>query len=48
MVKIGVAVALLAIATRVVQGLSWPALLVTMIVCMKVNWLALLRRRRRA
>ena len=46
MVKIGVAVALLVAATRVVQGLSWPALLVTMIVCMKVNWLALLWRRR--
>jgi ATP synthase protein I len=46
MVKIGVAVALLVAAPRVVQGLSWPALLVTMIVCMKVNWLALLWRRR--
>ena len=46
MVKIGVAVALLAAAPRVVQGLSWPALLVAMIVCMKVNWLALLWRRR--
>jgi ATP synthase protein I len=45
MVKIGVAVALLAAAPRVVQGLSWPALLVAMIVCMKVNWLALLWRR---
>jgi len=46
MVKIGVAVALLVAAPRVVQGLSWPALLVAMIVCMKVNWLALLWRRR--
>jgi ATP synthase protein I len=46
MVKIGVAVALLAAAPRVVQGLSWPALLVAMVVCMKVNWLALLWRRR--
>jgi len=45
MVKIGVAVALLVAAPRVVQGLSWPALLVAMIVCMKVNWLALLWRR---
>jgi ATP synthase protein I len=46
MVKIGVAVALLVAAPRVVQGLSWPALLVAMIVCMKMNWLALLWRRR--
>ncbi len=46
MVKIGVAVALLVAAPRVVQGLSWAALLVTMVVCMKVNWLALLWRRR--
>lgn len=46
MVKIGVAVALLVAAPRVVQGLSWPALLVAMVVCMKMNWLALLWRRR--
>ena len=45
MLKIGVAIAMLAIAPRVVPGLSWPALLVTMVVCMKVNWLALLWRR---
>lgn len=46
MVKIGVAVAMLVAAPRVVQGLSWPALLVAMIVCMKVNWFALLWRRK--
>ena len=46
MVKIGVAVAMLVAASRVVQGLSWPALLVAMIVCVKVNWLALLWRRK--
>lgn len=46
MVKIGLAVALLAIAARVVPELSWPALLVTMVVCMKVNWVALLWRGR--
>ena len=46
MVKIGVAVAMLVAASRVVQGLSWPALLVAMIVCAKVNWLALLWRRK--
>jgi ATP synthase protein I len=48
MVKIGVAVAMLVAAPRVVQGLSWPALLVAMIVCMKMNWLGLLWRRRPA
>lgn len=46
MVKIGAAVAMLVAAPRVVQGLSWPALLVAMIVCIKVNWWALLWRRR--
>ena len=43
--KLGVAVVMLAAAARVVQGLSWPALLVAMIVCVKVNWWALLWRR---
>lgn len=46
LVKIGVAVAMLAAAPRVVQDLSWPALLVAMVVCVKVNWWALLWRRR--
>jgi ATP synthase protein I len=46
MLKIGVAIAMLAIAARVVPQLSWPALLVTMLVCMKVNWVALLWRGR--
>jgi len=45
MVKIAAAVAMLAAAPRVVPGLSWPALLVAMIVCMKVNWVALLWQR---
>lgn len=44
--KIGVAIAMLVAAPWVVQGLSWPAVLVGMIVCMKMNWLALLWRRR--
>ncbi|WP_235580563.1 ATP synthase subunit I [Rhizobacter sp. Root404] len=48
MLKIGVAIAMLAIAVRVVPNLSWPALLVTMVVCIKVNWVALLWRGRRA
>ena len=46
MLKIGVAIAMLLIAARVVPDLSWPALLATMAVCMKVNWLALLWRGR--
>jgi ATP synthase protein I len=46
MVKIGVAVAMLAAAPRVVPGLSWPALLVAMVACMKVNWWALSWRRK--
>jgi ATP synthase protein I len=46
MVKIGVAVAMLVAAPRVVRDLSWPALLVAMVVCVKVNWWALLWRRR--
>jgi len=45
MVKIAVAVAMLAAAPRVVPDLSWPALLVAMIVCVKMNWWALLWRR---
>jgi ATP synthase protein I len=46
MLKIGVAIAMLLIAARVVPQLSWPVLLVTMVVCMKVNWFALLWRGR--
>lgn len=46
MLKIGVAIAMLVIAAKVVPGLSWPALLLTMVVCMKVNWVALLWRAR--
>jgi ATP synthase protein I len=48
MLKIGVAIVMLAIAVRVVPGLSWPALLVAMVVCIKVNWFALLWRGRRS
>lgn len=48
MLKIGVAVAMLVIAARVVPNLSWPALLATMVVCIKVNWVALLWRGRRS
>lgn len=45
-VKIGVSVGMLMLAPRLVQPLSWPALLVGMVLCMKVYWLALLWRGR--
>lgn len=45
LVKIAVSIAMLALAPRLVQPLSWPALLVAMVLCMKVYWLALLWRR---
>ena len=44
MTKIGVSVAMLMLAPRLVQPLSWPALLVGLVLCMKVYWLALLWR----
>ena len=44
MVKIGVSVAMLMLAPKFVQPLSWPALLVGLVLCMKVYWLALLWR----
>lgn len=44
MVKIGAAVVMLLLAPRIVPQLNWPALLVTMLVCIKVNWFALLWR----
>ncbi|HRP29472.1 MAG TPA: ATP synthase subunit I, partial [Burkholderiaceae bacterium] len=45
-VKLVLALALLVAAARVVPALSWPALLIAMAVCLQVNWLALLWRRR--
>lgn len=45
--KIGASIAMLVLAPKVVPGLSWPALLVTLAVCIKVNWLALAWRSRR-
>lgn len=44
--KLVLALALLVAAARVVPGLDWPALLIAMAVCLQVNWLALLWRRR--
>ena len=46
MVKIGVSLAMLVVAGQIVQPLSWPALLVGLVVCIKVYWVALLWRRR--
>ncbi len=46
MVKIGVSLAMLVVAGEIVQPLSWPALLVGLVVCIKVYWVALLWRRR--
>jgi len=45
-VKLLLSLAMLLAAARVVPGLNWPALLVAMAVCLQVNWLALLWRRR--
>lgn len=42
MVKIGLTVAMLFAAPRLVAALSWPAMLVGLIVTMKVYWLVLL------
>ncbi|MDD3652413.1 ATP synthase subunit I [Immundisolibacter sp.] len=45
-VKLLLAVGMLALAPRVVAPLSWPALLLALVVCLKVYWLALLWRGR--
>ena len=46
LVKIGVSVLMLLIAPRVIQPLSWPALLAALVLCVQVYWLALLWRGR--
>jgi ATP synthase protein I len=46
MSKIAASVAMLMLAPKLVQPLSWPALLVGLVLCMKVYWLALLWRGR--
>ena len=45
-VKIAVSVLMLMLAPKLVQPLSWPALLAALVVCIKVYWLALLWRGR--
>ena len=47
MVKLGVSIAMLILAPKLVQPLSWPALLATMVLCMQVYWFALLKRNRK-
>ena len=42
--KIGLSVFMLVLAPRFVHGVSWPALLLTMFVCIKIYWVALLWR----
>ena len=46
LVKIGVSIVMLMLAAKLVQPLSWPALLATMVLCMLVYWFALLKRGR--
>ena len=46
MLKIAASIAMLMLAPKLVQDLSWPALLVGLVLCMKVYWLALLWRGR--
>jgi len=46
MLKIAASIAMLMLAPKIVQNLSWPALLVGLVLCMKVYWLALLWRGR--
>ncbi|MGC4079028.1 MAG: ATP synthase subunit I [Rubrivivax sp.] len=45
-VKIAVSVAMLMLASKLVQDLSWPALLVSLVLCIKTYWVALLWRGR--
>jgi ATP synthase protein I len=41
MVKIALTLAMMAMAPRLVAGLSWPALLIGLVLAMKVYWVAL-------
>ena len=45
-VKIGVSIVMLMLAPRLVQSLSWPVLLATLVLCMQMYWVALLWRGR--
>ncbi len=43
-VKVGVSVVMLMLAPKLVQPLSWPALLAGLVLCLKCYWVALLWR----
>ncbi|GAA0760556.1 ATP synthase subunit I [Ideonella azotifigens] len=45
--KMGISVAMLMLAPKLVPDLSWPALLVALVLCIEVYWLALSWRGRR-
>ena len=45
-VKVGVSITMLMLAPKLVQPLSWPALLAALVLCMQVYWFALLWRGR--
>ena len=44
LVKIALSIAMLVLATRIVPGVVWPALLASMVLCMQSYWFALLWR----
>jgi ATP synthase protein I len=46
LLKIGASIALLASASKAIPGVSWAALLAALVVCIKMNWLALAWRSR--
>ena len=46
LVKVALSVAMLVLATRIVPGVVWPALLASMVLCMQSYWFALLWRGR--
>lgn len=45
-VKLAASVLLLVLASKIVQPLNWPALLMALVACLQVYWLALLWRSR--
>ncbi|MBL8352262.1 MAG: ATP synthase subunit I [Burkholderiaceae bacterium] len=47
-VKMAVSLVMLVVAGKIVQPLVWPALLVGLVVCIKVYWVALLWRGRKS
>jgi ATP synthase protein I len=46
MVKIGVSIGMLMLASKLIQPVSWPALLAALVLCLQVYWFALLWRGR--